>query len=60
MLAALPAWLPDGLPEVSCSWPVPAVPEPEDVPGEGGVVEVGAGDVVEGWPEPAVPIVTPT
>ncbi len=60
MLAALPAWLPDGLPEVSSPWPVLAVPEPEDVPGEGGVVEVGAGDVVEGWPGAAVPIVTPT
>ena len=48
MLAALPAWLPDGLPEVSFPLPVPAVPEPEDPPGEDGVV--GAGIVVEGWP----------
>jgi hypothetical protein len=48
LLAALPAWLPDGLPEVSFPLPVPAVPEPEDPPGEDGVV--GAGIVVEGWP----------
>ncbi len=48
MLAALPAWLPDGLLEVSSPWPVPAVPEPEDAPGEDGVVGVGAGDAVEG------------
>ena len=49
MLAALPTWLPDGVPEVSSPWPEPAVPEPEDPPGEAGVVEVGAGVVVEGW-----------
>ena len=48
MLAALPAWLPDGLPEVSFPLPVPAVPEPEEAPGEVGVVGVGAGDAVEG------------
>jgi hypothetical protein len=48
LLAALPAWLPDGLPEVSSPWPVPAVPEPEGVPGEGGVVEVGGGAVPDG------------
>ena len=58
MLAALPAWLPDGFPEVSSPLPVPAVPEPEDDPGEDGVV--GAGDVVAGWPGAAAPIVTPT
>lgn len=58
MLAARPAWLPDGVPEVSSPWPVPAVLEPEDPPGEDG--EDGAGIVVEGWPEAAVPIVTPT
>lgn len=50
MLAAVPAGLPVGVPEVSSPWPVPAVPEPEDPPGEDGVVEVGAGIVVEGWP----------
>jgi hypothetical protein len=48
LLAALPAWLPDGLPEVSCPWPVLAVPEPEDVPDEGGAVEVGGGAVPDG------------
>jgi hypothetical protein len=48
LLAALAAWLPDGVPDVSSPWPVPAVPEPEDPPGEDGVV--GAGIVVEGWP----------
>jgi hypothetical protein len=45
---------------VSCPLPVLAVPEPEDVPGEGGVVELGAGDVAEGWPGAVLPIVTPT
>jgi hypothetical protein len=50
LLAALAAWLPDALPEVSFPVPVPAVPEPEEPPGEDGVVTVGAGIVVEGWP----------
>jgi hypothetical protein len=57
LLLALPGLLLDPLP-VSGSWPVLAVPEPEDDgdPLDGGL----AGVVVAGWLGVAVPIVTPT